>query len=150
MTMYLVQSTFTSTPLSLLASTKRLCFPIQYVRFNSGNQKLMCTVQFQKPWFTWNPLMAVSKAKLKSNGEKASLFHLLVNLIFIELQEFNYTFEAWKSRKWFGKTEFLRLRKQCAFSLQRHNAAQSEYNSKLTNLLYGLSAYHFSVTLILH
>lgn len=86
----------------------------------------------------------------KQRQENISLFQLPVGLISIELQEFNYAFKAWKSRRWFGKTEFLRLREQSAFSLRGQNDAQSEYNSKLTNLICGLIAYHFSATLIAH
>ena len=44
----------------------------QYINIIRISQKLMCTIQFQTILVYLNPLMTYSKAKLNSNGDRAS------------------------------------------------------------------------------
>jgi len=79
MTMYLILSDFSSSPVSLLATIKVSAFSFT-VRtlpptiFTSSTQTRKWSVPFHmKPfWFTWTLLMAYSKAKLKNNCDGTS------------------------------------------------------------------------------
>jgi hypothetical protein len=75
---YLVFSMLISRPTFLLTSFKFsvclfivICYlPVHHII--SIHQKLMCPIQLQSHWFSYIFIMAYSKVKLKSIGEKAS------------------------------------------------------------------------------
>jgi len=76
--MYLVLSAFHSGPISLLATTTASVFlysmytSVQHINIISINQSSCVPFNFMPSWFMWTLLMAYSKAKVKSNGNKAS------------------------------------------------------------------------------
>ena len=77
-TMCLVLSAVSSRPVSLLATTKAsvflfiVCTLPPNILTSSAWIKSCCLPFNLKPsWFTWTLLMAYSKAKLKSNGDRA-------------------------------------------------------------------------------
>ena len=44
----------------------------QYINIISVNQKMSVPFNFKPSWFTWTLLMVYSKAKFKSNGDRAT------------------------------------------------------------------------------
>jgi hypothetical protein len=76
---HLVFSEFTSRATALLASNKASVFLFMVFIFSpamltsSAQAKTWCVLfSFSPTWFSWTPLMAYSKAQLKSYGHKAS------------------------------------------------------------------------------
>ena len=81
MTMYLVLSAFSSSPISLLATTKFstfsciVCTLPSNILTSSEITRSWCVPFKVKPsWLTWTLLMTYSKAKLKNNSDRASPF----------------------------------------------------------------------------
>ena len=81
MTRYLVLSAFTSSPISLLATTKHYAFSLTVYMLppNTLTSSALTTswcvpFNFKLFWFTWTVLMMYPKAKLKSNSNRASPF----------------------------------------------------------------------------
>ena len=78
-TMYLVLSAFTSSPISLVATTRASAFSFTVcmlppsILTSSAQARSWCVpFHFKPSWFTGTLLMAYSKAKLNSNGDRAS------------------------------------------------------------------------------
>ena len=78
-TMYLVFSAFTTSPISLLSTNKASAFffivcmlPPNLLTSSASTSSWCLPLNFKPSWFTWTLLMAYSKAKLKSNGERTS------------------------------------------------------------------------------
>jgi hypothetical protein len=75
---YLFFSTFSSRSTSLLASIKVcvfvyiVCVITQEIHFTCISQKAMCLIQLHSHPDSWTFLVAYSKAKLKSIGDKSS------------------------------------------------------------------------------
>ena len=77
--MYLVLSAFTSSPISLVAAIKAYAFfftvcmlPPKILSSSTQARSWCVPFNFNPSWSTRTLLMAYSKAKLKSNGDRAS------------------------------------------------------------------------------
>ena len=72
MTMYLLLPAFTSSPVSLLATTIVRTLPPNILTSTARTRSWYVQFNFYPSRFTWTLLIAYSKAKVKKNGDKAS------------------------------------------------------------------------------